>query len=97
MDKVYSSLRGRRLETMTTKESIWGRSCWIIDSSHLRVTVLESGGHIAAITLQKGPNVNPLWIQSRPTIDSDQFDPKIHGPIYGNDSEAKLISGSSRT
>ncbi|MDQ2839620.1 MAG: hypothetical protein M3Y72_00985 [Acidobacteriota bacterium] len=78
---------------MTTKGSVWGRSCWIIDSSHLRVTVLESGGHIAAITLQKGPNVNPLLIQSRPTIDSDQFDPKIHGPIYGNDSEAKLISG----
>jgi hypothetical protein len=55
--------------------------------------VLESGGHIARITLQEGPDVNPLWTQNRATIDSDRFDPKIHGVLYGNDSEAKLISG----
>jgi len=78
---------------MTTHGHFQGRACWIINSSELRITILESGGHIAAITLQNGPRINPLWTQNRPTIDSDQFDPKIHGPIYGNDSEAKLISG----
>lgn len=78
---------------MITRGEFHGRACWILDGPDLRVTILESGGHLAAIALQDGPPVNPLWTQSRPTIDSDRFDPKIHGPIYGSDSEAKLISG----
>ena len=53
---------------------------------------MECGGHVAETTFLP-TGVNPLWIQNRPTIDADQFDPLVHGPIYGDDSEGKLISG----
>lgn len=70
-----------------------GRPAWTIDTGQLRVTVLACGGHVAEIVLKHAGAVNPLWIQGRPTIDSDQFDPVVHGAIYGTDSEARLISG----
>lgn len=69
------------------------RNAWQIDTSTLRMTILECGGHIAEIVYKPAGDINPLWIQNRPTIDSDQFDPAIHGAIYGTDGEAKLISG----
>jgi hypothetical protein len=78
---------------MTRRGHFRGRACWFLDGLQLRVAVLESGGHIAAVSRPQRPDLSPLWIQDRPTIDSDQFDPRLHGAIYGNDSEAKLISG----
>jgi len=70
-----------------------GRNAWLIESGEIRVAVLECGGHVAEISLQPAGSVNPLWTQNRPTIDSDQFDPAVHGPIYGTDAEARLICG----
>ena len=70
-----------------------GRRAWQMETSELRVTILECGGHVAEIVYKPAGETNPLWIQNRPTIDSDQFDKAIHGAIYGTDSEAKLISG----
>lgn len=68
------------------------RPVWQIESDAIRVTVMESGAHVAEIT-SKRTGVNPLWIQDRPTIDSDLYDPDVHGTVYGADSEAKLIAG----
>jgi hypothetical protein len=48
---------------------------------------------VAEILHKSTGDLNPLWIQNRPTIDSDQFDPAIHGDTYGTDAEARLISG----
>jgi hypothetical protein len=70
-----------------------GRKAWRIESAPIRVTILECGGHVAEIACKFSSNINPLWTQNRVTIDSDQFDPAIHGPIYGVDAEARLISG----
>lgn len=70
-----------------------GRRAWQLDTAQLGVTILECGGHVAAIVDKAVPHVNPLWIQNRPTIDSDQFDPADHGHLYGTDAEARLISG----
>ncbi len=70
-----------------------GRPAWRIETEQLRVTMMECGGHVAEIVCKAAGEVNPLWIQNRPTIDSDHFDPAIHGPIYGTDSEARVISG----
>jgi hypothetical protein len=70
-----------------------GRKAWQIESELTRVIILECGGHGAEIASKLACNLNPLGIQNRTTIDSDQFAPAIHGPIYGADAEARLISG----
>jgi hypothetical protein len=72
--------------------SFHNRPAWQIASGEVRVTVMECGGHVAE-TASQSSGVNPLWIQDRSTIDADQYDPLIHGRIYGDDAEAKLISG----
>ncbi len=64
-----------------------------METAELRVTILECGGHVAEIVYKPAGETNPLWMQSRPTIDSDHFDKAVHGAIYGTDYEAKLISG----
>ncbi len=66
-----------------------------METEQLRVTVLECGGHVAEIVCKSAGETNPLWIQNRPTIDSDQYDPALHGAIYGVDAEARAISGIS--
>jgi len=68
------------------------RRAWQIESEQLRISVMECGGHTAEMTW-KSTGVNPLWIQDRPTIDPDQFDPEIHGDLYGNNCEGRLMSG----
>src|SRR5260370_19865618 len=69
------------------------RRAWTVETEFLRVTVLQCGGHLAEIVLKDANHVNPLWVQSRPTIDSDAYDPAIHGHLYGTSPEARLLSG----
>ncbi len=69
------------------------RSAWTIETAKLRVTILESGGHVGEIVLKGPGEVNPLWVQSRPTIDADQYDPARHEKLYGGGSGARLMSG----
>lgn len=68
-----------------------GRRAVFIENSHLRVTVLVEGGHIAEI-LVKETGVNPLWTPPWPTIEPSVYDPAKH-PEYGLDSESKLLAG----
>jgi hypothetical protein len=75
------------------QESFHNRACWTIENASIRVTVIQSGGHVAALVLKDGPELNPLWVQNRPTIDSDRYDPAIHGTTYGTGPEARLLSG----
>jgi hypothetical protein len=70
-----------------------GRAAWRIENDDLQATVLQSGGHLAEIVRKHGERVSPLWVQARATIDSDTFDPVIHGATYGNNSESRLLSG----
>ena len=68
------------------------RAAWRIDGAHLRVTVLQTGGHIAEIVLKES-GVNPLWIQSRPTIETDQYVAAEHQKLYDDGPGARLMSG----
>jgi hypothetical protein len=68
-----------------------GRRATAIENSHLRVTVLEEGGHIAEI-FDKKTSVNPLWIPPWPSIEPSTCDGKRH-PEYGTGAEARLLSG----
>ncbi len=75
-----------------TLTSFQNRPSWKIQSEVISATIMQCGGHVAETTL-RATGVNPLWIQDRPTIDADQYDPLVHGSLYGDDGEGKLISG----
>jgi len=68
-----------------------GRRAVGIENAHVRVTVLQEGGHIAEI-LDKASGVNPLWTPPWPTIE-----PSAHGSgdehMYGGGSDARLLAG----
>src|ERR1700704_4181211 len=66
------------------------RDSWVIETPTLRV---QSGGHIAEIALKGGAEVNPLWVQNRPTLDANQYDPAKHEKLYGGGPGARLMSG----
>jgi hypothetical protein len=70
-----------------------GRSAWTLDTAMLRVTVLRGGGHVAEIALKSTGAVNPLWMQTRPTIDPINFNSARDAKTYGGGSSARLMSG----
>ncbi len=68
-----------------------GRRAAFIENEHLRVTVLEEGGHIAEI-LDKETNINPLWVPPWSSIEPSSYDPRKHSE-YGGGADSKLLSG----
>ena len=69
------------------------RPAWKLESEALRLSILQCGGHIGEVVLKDGNEINPLWVPPVPTIDSDQYDPAVHGVVYGTNAEARLLSG----
>ena len=68
-----------------------GRAARFIENEHLRVVVLEGGGHIAAI-IDKRSGVNPLWIPPWPSIEPSAFDAS-QAAVFGPAVDAKLLAG----
>jgi len=68
------------------------RDSWTIDTLDIRVTVLQSGGHVAEIFLKDG-GVNPLWLPKEPTMDAEQFDAAKHSASFGGGPAARLRAG----
>jgi len=83
----------RSLNGETAPSRFTDRDAWVVSNGKLRVTIVQAGGHIGEIALTGPDSVNPLWIQSRPTIDPDKYDPKKHAGVYGPGSVARLMSG----
>jgi hypothetical protein len=79
--------------TLGRSSRIAGRDAWTIGSALVRVSVVQSGGHVAEISLAEPGAVNPLWVQSRPTIDPDRYDAKRDAATYGGGPSARLMSG----
>jgi hypothetical protein len=67
-----------------------GRNSVSIENSHLRVTVLVEGGHIAEI-FDKQTGINPLWTPPWQSIEPSAYDPAIHN--HGSGPDAKLLAG----
>lgn len=67
------------------------RSAAQIESAELTVTVLQEGGHIAAIT-DRATGVNPLWTPPWPSIEPSSYSPDAH-PEYGRGIESRLLAG----
>jgi hypothetical protein len=81
-----------------------GRRAATIENAHLRVTVLQEGGHIAEI-VDKAAGVNPLWTPPWPSIEPSEYRKLNRDPfstespkkdpdlIYGRGSDARLLAG----
>jgi hypothetical protein len=68
-----------------------GRRAAFLENSHLRVTVLQEGGHIAEI-YDKAAGVNPLWTPPWPTIEPSAYD-RLSTGVYGDGNDARLLAG----
>jgi len=68
-----------------------GRRAAAIENQHLRVTVLQEGGHIAEI-LDKETGINPLWTPPWRTSEPSTFGPGGCAE-YGDGAESKLLAG----
>ena len=62
-----------------------------VETSDLKVTVLQEGGHIAEI-FDKAAGVSPLWTPPWPTIEPSQYD-RSHTAMYGDGVDARLLAG----
>jgi hypothetical protein len=62
-----------------------------VENNHLRVTVLEGGGHIAEV-FDKATGMNPLWTPVWPSIEPVAFGPHHHA-AYGSGAEGRLLAG----
>jgi hypothetical protein len=68
-----------------------GRRAATIENRHLRVTVLEEGGHIAEI-FHKAAGVNPLWTPPWSSIEPSAYD-AANDRVYGGGVDASLLAG----
>ncbi len=69
------------------------REVWQIESPQLRVTITQVGGHVAELVLKGRNELNPLWVQSRPTIEPTEFIREKHEKLYGGGPASRLLSG----
>ena len=69
------------------------RDVWQIENPQLRVTVTQAGGHIAEVVLKGRNELNPLWVQARPTIEPTEYIREKHENLYGGGPAARLLSG----
>ncbi len=68
-----------------------GRRAAAIENEHLRVTVLQEGGHIAEI-LDKKSGINPLWTPPWRSIEHSAYGPAAYSE-YGADVDGSLLAG----
>ncbi len=73
------------------REQFNGRRAAVIENAVLRVTVLEGGGHIAAVT-DMASGISPLWVPPWPSIEPASFGPEHHGR-YGAGADGRLLAG----
>lgn len=62
-----------------------------IENDHLRVTVLEGGGHVAEV-LDKESGVNPLWVPPWSSIEPSDYRSEADR-VYGASGESQLLAG----
>ncbi len=68
-----------------------GRRAVAIENHHIRVTVLEEGGHIAEV-FDKEAQANPLWTPGWLSIEPSLFRDSTPN-VYGDGVDAKLLAG----
>jgi hypothetical protein len=81
---AWAQVRSARLQN---------REVWQIESPQLNVTITQVGGHVAELVLKGKNAMNPLWVQSRPTIEPTEFVREKHEKLYGGGPASRLLSG----
>jgi len=73
--------------------NVYGRAVWTLDSPKLRISITQSGGHVAELVLKEGETINPLWVQKKQTFDAEQYEKGKHERMFGGGSGARLLAG----
>ena len=68
-----------------------GRRSARIENDHVRLTVLQEGGHIAEV-YHKAAGLSPLWIPPWNSMEPSEFD-RLKPRDYGEGSDARLLAG----
>ena len=68
-----------------------GRRAATIENDHLRVTVLQEGGHIAEV-YNKDAGVSPLWTPPWNSLEPSLFE-RLEPSEYGDGNDARLLAG----
>lgn len=79
------------MTVMSVLHEYRGRRAAFVENEHVRVTVLEEGGHIAEI-LDKRSGINPLWTPPWTSIEPSTYVRARHAE-YGSGSDAMLLGG----
>jgi hypothetical protein len=88
---VVPSARLHNNRSMPSTALFRGRRAATIETSDLRLTVLEGGGHIAEV-LHKPSGVNPLWTPPWPSIEPGDYVASAD-TTYGAGVESHLLAG----
>ncbi len=67
-----------------TRKPFGGRRAWQVGSGEVELTILEGGGHLAALTLAEKPGLNPFWRPVWKTIEPWQYRAKQHAAALGS-------------
>jgi len=75
-----------------SRDILDGRLGFRLHADWGNIGVLEGGGHICEMVLNRVPGINPLWKPPWHTIDPDRYSPK-RSRIYGPPPDARLLAG----
>lgn len=53
-----------------------GRKAWCMDNNVLRLIIMHGGGHLAALNLVDGPDINPFWEPVWPSKEPWEYRPE---------------------
>jgi hypothetical protein len=75
-----------------SRDILDGRSGFRLHADWGHVAVLEGGGHICELILDRVPGINPLWKPPWTTIDPDRYSPS-RTRAYGPPPDGRLLAG----
>ena len=85
--------RSRKAAVERVSDVLHGRSGYRLSAEWGQVSVLEAGGHICELSLNRVPGVNPLWRPQWTTMDPGGYSPSKHRRVYGPPPDGKLLAG----
>ncbi len=69
------------------------RRAWQVGSGEVELTILEGGGHLAAVTLAAKPDINPFWRPVWKTVEPWQYRAKRNAAAFGGSSLLASAAG----
>lgn len=68
-----------------------GRNAWKLDNDHLSLIMTAGGGHIASLTLDEKPQLNPLWVPHWKTMEPWKYQSKRHKKTHDSRLLASIL------